>query len=252
MVRHAALAFTFIAASSVIAAQSAANIPTPDALITAFKQGAQNNCAATAVIKAALGTFGMENTNGVFKTDVTNDSGSHDIVMRDGSKVSVTAEQIQQAKKLALWASAPNHAIDDPILQRASVLYAAMAKHAVDLNSIDPFTDAKDYARSLQRISDPGRDSDGQVQLLGLACKQIALSDVSHPVYIHSNNWHAAFATLADYDQEGERLPLDPTFQKRHHSWHKNGSKYWENYILVDPGGPLSVNQENPCPAPAP
>jgi hypothetical protein len=193
MVRYRMLAAIFFIAS--VADLNAQFTPTSDfseRVLFAFRQGAQNNCAVTSVIKAAIATYGMEASHGVFLDDVTKDDGSHDITMRDGTRLTVTKEQIRQANDIAQYAASPSHQIDTAVFDRSIVLYAVMALRAVGLNARRDFSDAKDYASSLQRLSDPGRNADTQPQLLGLACKQVQLSDTNQPAYIHANFYHTA------------------------------------------------------------
>lgn len=218
-------------------------------VLFAFKQGAQNNCAAISVIKAAIATFGMDDNNGVFTSDTQKADGSHDVVLRNGSKVSVTKEQISQASQLAKLTIPldDTHPGDPQMLAKANLLYAVMAEHATALTNESLFLDATSYARSVQRLSDPGRNSDVEPELLGLSCREFGLNDTSKLAYVHANYYHAAFASLADYDQDGKDLSIDPAFQKIHHAFRHNGENERENFILINPAGQVPVDPSDPC-----
>ena len=204
LLTHALLCL--VCACSGASAQISQDQVSSEKLIVAFRQGAQNNCAAIAVVKLAIAMYGTSLQGGVFKDDVLNADGSHNVVLRDDAHLKVTKAQIEKATQLGVFTIPVDakHPGDQSVLDRANLMYAVMAQHAVDLG----LDDASSFDNSIGRFSDPGRNSDVQPQLLGLGCKEVALSDVSRPAYIHANYYHAAFATM-------ERLRRPPQLRKQ-------------------------------------
>lgn len=95
----------------------------PKNIWTAFTQGKEGNCVTVSAIKAAMMKYG-HNPHGIYKS-VTETPTGFDIVMRDTFKLSLTHDEIKQAKTGSAFYG------DDPdVLADAVFLYAASAKRA--------------------------------------------------------------------------------------------------------------------------
>ncbi|WLI29753.1 hypothetical protein PSH61_01215 [Pseudomonas rhodesiae] len=95
----------------------------PKNIWSAFTQGKEGNCVTISAIKAAMMKYG-HNPRGIYKS-VTETPTGFDIVMRDTFKLSLTHDEIKQAKTGSAFYG------DDPdVLADAVFLYAASAKRA--------------------------------------------------------------------------------------------------------------------------
>ncbi|WP_241188860.1 hypothetical protein [Pseudomonas orientalis] len=94
-----------------------------------FYQMTEGNCVTISAIKAAMTKFG-HNPYGIYKSIHPNDAGYH-IVMRDGFKLDITRDELEQARTAAdFGADRPND-----VLVNAQFLYAVSAKRAYHENN---------------------------------------------------------------------------------------------------------------------
>jgi hypothetical protein len=93
----------------------------PKDIFHGFRQGERGNCVEVGAIKAAMVRFGPDN---VFQNVQKNGNG-YEITMRDGVKVNLSAQELQQAKAAARF-----HGNDPQLVDQASFMFAAMAKRA--------------------------------------------------------------------------------------------------------------------------
>lgn len=90
-------------------------------LFRSFYQTDRGNCASTAVIKAAMHTFGAQ----VFEQVVIESDGSYSVTMRDGFHLSLSPSEMEAA------ATGAHYQGDDPATRGlATLAYASMAKRA--------------------------------------------------------------------------------------------------------------------------
>lgn len=95
----------------------------PDNIWSGFSQGPDGNCVTVSAIKAAMMQFGQKPTD-VFQEVKQNGSG-FDVTMRDGFKLSLSQNELQQAATHARFKG------DDPAMMTdANFMYAASAKRA--------------------------------------------------------------------------------------------------------------------------
>ncbi len=117
-----------------------------------FYQQTEGNCVTISAIKVAMMKFG-HNPHGIYKTIQATDTGYH-IVMRDGFKLDITHEELEQAQKGAGFrANRPND-----VLVNAQFLYAVSAKRAYLENNDGIANQSFDAAmRSLNDGEYPGQ-----------------------------------------------------------------------------------------------
>lgn len=90
-------------------------------LFGSFRQTDRGNCASTAVIKAAMHTFGAE----IFDQVVVEADGTYSVTMRDGFQLSLSPSELEAA------ATATHYQGNDPATRGLATLsYASMAKRA--------------------------------------------------------------------------------------------------------------------------
>ncbi|MGC6370359.1 hypothetical protein [Pseudomonas sp. S2.OTC.A_B10] len=95
----------------------------PDNIWSGFSQGPDGNCITVSAIKAAMMQFGQKPTD-VFK-DVKQSGNGFEVTMRDGFKLSLSQNELQQAATHARFKG------DDPAMMTdANFMYAASAKRA--------------------------------------------------------------------------------------------------------------------------
>jgi hypothetical protein len=95
----------------------------PDNIWSGFSQGPDGNCITVSAIKAAMMQFGQKPTD-VFK-EVKESGDGFDVTMRDGFKLHLSQNELQQAATHARFKG------DDPAMMTdANFMYAASAKRA--------------------------------------------------------------------------------------------------------------------------
>lgn len=202
----------FISLAPVTAqAQFTPSVAFSSRVFTSFKQGAANNCAAIAVIKASIATFGMDTTNGIFKEDRTSPEDSvHHITLRSGEVFTISAAQISQAKDYSKFEMVAGATPEPLIVDRAYLLYAVMAQRAAKL-SAQPGSifgeAASSYEGGLKLLSWEGRDADLLPALFGFKTVDVPTTSTDQIAYIQTNYYHAVFAMQGMYDEHGVPTP---------------------------------------------
>ncbi|HRG88092.1 MAG TPA: hypothetical protein PLW44_03670 [Chitinophagales bacterium] len=204
----------------------------PTDVIKSFKQGAANNCASIAIIKAAIHRYGIDN---VYAEQIS-DNGDTQITMRDKTTFEISA------KEVAKWAPKSKyiHINGDATLRTyeyALKCFAVLVKcYAIKEEvSID---------EALDDICNDGLNSDYVYIYLGIPDEKISRLEFSddgtrdlnqfkkHDGYLFYNDNHVAMASLDNYDEYGELLPLEE-FQGYHRRVFKPGKDFWA-YKLVE------------------
>ena len=198
-------------ATSTAKAQFTPSVDFSKRVFTSFKQGAANDCASIAVIKASIATFGMDTTNGVFKDDhVGQDDGVHHITLRGGDALTISPAQISQAKDYSKFEMVAGATPEPQIVDRAYLLYAVMAQRAATLG-MQPgsiFSEASgSYEGGLKLLSWEGRDADLLPALLGFKTVDVPTTSTDQIAYIQTNYYHAVFAIQGMYDEHGVPTP---------------------------------------------
>lgn len=221
-----------------------------DHVRSSFKQGQKNdgNCAAIAVIKASIATFGPETLasgghENTFKADTETASGRL-ITLRNGETVSLSQMEIDQAAResdftIPISADAKG---DQVIMKRANYLYAVLAQRAMTFRNdrSKPFRSATSFSAALKMLKEGSIDSNELAVLLGLTAQPVPPN--THLSYVHANFKHAVFATMLTYDEYGTSEDMTQ-FEPIHHvknplSRHKHERT---NFILVDQVAAITV-----------
>jgi hypothetical protein len=202
-----------LAFGSVVSAQTFPNTDHDQVILTAFRQAykgendgeAHGDCASVAVIKAAMATFGED---AIFKSGYPSvDWTTTTVILRNGEEIDLLRSEADQAVKRSGFKLVGSQAI----LDKANFAFAVMAKRAVAFHvSSLTFPDQSTYAmefgsatnldKAYSFLNGPQTGSHLPV-LLGLASgpakrkKQLA--------YVYGNSYHAAFASMAQYDVGG-------------------------------------------------
>ncbi|WP_248731955.1 hypothetical protein [Pseudomonas sp. MWU13-2517] len=127
------------AAHNVLAGQKPADI------WSGFYQGQPGNCVTVSAIKAAMMRFGQRPQD-IFR-QVTATPGGYEVVMRDGLSLSLTHEELNQARAASGLAGS-----DQRLLGDANFLYAVSAKRAHLKNS--DFRAGQSYQSALKALND--------------------------------------------------------------------------------------------------
>jgi hypothetical protein len=198
---------------SVVSAQTFPNAVHDQVVLTAFRQAykgendgeAHGDCASVAVIKVAMATFGEDAifTSGYPPADWTTTT----VILRNGEHIDLLRSEADQAVKRSGFKLVRNQVI----LDKANFAFAVMAKRAVALHASSlSFPDQSTYAQEFRSATDVdkaysflnGPQTGSHLPtLLGLASgpaqrkKQLA--------YVYGNSYHAAFASMAQYDAGG-------------------------------------------------
>ena len=135
-------------------------------LFTAFHQTDRGNCVATAVIKAAMDHYGAR----VLKDFRLNESGGYNVVMHDGYRLSLTAQEMEAGATAAHFAGPQS-----PTKSYAKVLFASIAKRA----QLDSHEGAQSFGQALLSVSNGERTLE-MPHLLGLdgLVQKLDLSEV--------------------------------------------------------------------------
>ena len=191
-------------------------------VLKAFRQGQDNdfNCASIALVKVSIAQFGPQvldagGHEGIFSSDETTASGDHHIVLHDGSKVDLTAAEIATAEQKSGFTVPVNskNPGDPALKKRANLLYAVMAKKAIDLHASNPrFSEADTFDNAIKLLQG-GRNFEELAPLLGLVANEIGdhknLPAQDNVAYVYTNNWHAVFSTEDRYDEYGDSQTVD-------------------------------------------
>jgi hypothetical protein len=188
--------FCFLLASYFCGAQPAA-VENP--LFNTFKQGNtknEGNSATVALIKAAIGNFGINN---VFRYVYTDNAGKrYNVRLRNEKRITLTFAELDQAKSLAAFKERAADPLSGEIKKYAVFCFAVMAKKLQDQYP------HYSYAAAIADLND-GYELAGAASLLGLQLKKLvscAISDLSQYNHIIvRNNYHIAYAHTGFYDE---------------------------------------------------
>ena len=185
---------------------------TSDEIIKSFRQGAKEgdlNCASIAIIKCAIGIFGIDN---VCKTE--NIDSGYKITLRDRSIMNISKSQIQISETYSGFDSVK----DSNIYNKAIILYAAMGMRAYQLkDQVKLFTECSSYEKGLEFLhAGVGISSEAIAVLIGLKCQDISYESKNNKnAFIVGNYYHAAFGGNGKYDDYGSPVEITKIF-KRH------------------------------------
>lgn len=170
--------------------------PTTDAarVIAGFKQGGAGNCVSIAAMKAAMVAFGPDH---VFRS-VTRGPAGTDITMRDGVTVTVSDAELREAARHSRLTGP-----DQPLVDSATLMYAAMAKRAM--------AEGNDGRRHRTFASACNSLNNGESYLegahwLGIEqhMKEIPASEIKdHVAVVAASNKHAVFSSNGTIDRFG-------------------------------------------------
>jgi hypothetical protein len=170
--------------------------PTTDAarVIAGFKQGGAGNCVSIAAMKAAMVAFGPDH---VFRS-VSRGATGTDITMRDGVTVTVSDAELREAARHSRLTGP-----DQPLVESATLMYAAMAKRAM--------AEGNDGRRHRTFASACNSLNNGESYLegahwLGIEqhMKEIPASEIKdHVAVVAASNKHAVFSSNGTIDRFG-------------------------------------------------
>lgn len=198
------LALTFFITSSPIAnSQTSASNPFNNTTITnAFKQGKHyNNCSSIALIKAAIGTFGLEK---VFK-QVLRQNDSVVFKLRNGEQIAITPAEISYCTLNNGFILKSTDTAAIKIKNFADTCFAVMCKK-------EQLLDSSTFEAAVERLNIGYKTSEISV-LLGVKFKSIQplnlknLSRYEHIIIY--NYYHAAYATNGIYDEPLNKTGLE-------------------------------------------
>jgi len=173
----------------------------PNDIWGGFYQGQEGNCVTVSAIKAAMMRFG-QSPRDIYQ-QVVETAGGYEVVMRDSFRLTLTHEELRQAKGASSFAGS-----DSALLEDANFLFAVSAKRA-QLEDND-FRAHESYKVALETLND--------TEVPGEALRRLGLSG-----YMRESNVHelaqGAIGTLADgthsvavidgaLDYFGEKQPL--------------------------------------------
>lgn len=193
----------------------------PNPIFNAFKQGyvkEGGNCSSIAVIKAAIGTFGIGKVFQEDRASRTNDNFTY--ILKNGDKVTLNHREIQEATERAKFIQKDSTLEAIAIKCFADTCYAVMCKH---LMTID--TSIKTYSAAITRLNSGYKTAEiGTV--LGIKLVRIEttcqcnLSDYENIIIY--NIKHAAYASRGEYDESGAKTGKKLTKNLR---WQRMGFK---------------------------
>jgi hypothetical protein len=157
---------------------------------------AEGNCVTVAFIKAAIGTFGVNN---VFRSVTReDDKKQYSIMLRNGDILLLGFDEMETAKKLSPLKAGNTDLLSADITKYAQMCYAAMAKKLQ--KSVGYIT----YAAALVDLND-GYPVENIAALLGLTLKPIkpvTTKELMHYNHILVKNYYyTAYAYLGYYDE---------------------------------------------------
>ncbi|WP_276135226.1 hypothetical protein [Polluticoccus soli] len=193
--RRLSLLFCLVAGTTWCSAQTASDNP----LFNTFKQGlvqGEGNAASVAVIKAAIGTFGVNNVFRYFSTD--NAAGKYTIRLRNDETITLTFTELKQAATASAFSEKSTDLLSHDIRKYAELCFAVMAKKLQQQNP------RYNYVSAVSDINDGIEPADAAA-LLGLKLKSLkpcTVDNLSHYNHIIvCNPYHIAYANTGYYDE---------------------------------------------------
>jgi hypothetical protein len=201
----------------------------PINVLTAFHQGAKNNCATIAIIKVAIATFGLEN---VFEHKYDESVKLHTVTLKNQKQFTFTeSERINLSDQSGFILKINPDQIHQQIYDYAILCFVAIVKYYMKLENLTA-------EESLIEINRKGINSDFAFLNLGFNENQIRFltednNGTAKPeiyatnlVYMFYNNNHAVMATLDKYDEYGIAINLNQLV-RNHSSFFKPGKICW-------------------------
>jgi hypothetical protein len=195
---------------------SAQDKPEDNLLFNCFKQlvvKGEDNGTSVAFIKAAMGTFGVNNVFRNVNTD--NAAKQHTILLRNGVTVVLNFAEVEEAGAAAGFMVRNNDLLSADIRRYALLCYAAMAKNLQVQRALPNYT----AGIAMLNNNYPAKDI---AALLGLMLKPIKpctveeLSRYNHIMV--RNNYYTSYAYLGYYDEVKLNIGFAPLeeFRKNH------------------------------------
>jgi hypothetical protein len=190
-----------------------------DSLIAScFSQGAANNCASIALIKAAMLKYGYSN---IF--EYKKEGSIHKVKLKDGTNLEITDEELSLVSnkyaKFEITRIPEIATIQDNVIFYAHLAYAAIAKNIVKNgywgcgdNNIPHYTQIKKYEDALIFISRTSYCTDNCFKLLGYKIKEGKIYDFNSANQLRDKgiilySWaHAVVVYNKQIDCHGEWL----------------------------------------------
>jgi len=169
-------------------------------IANAFKQGKVNNCVSIALIKAAIGSFGLEKQfTSVIKTD-----SNFIFRLRNGEDIRISGQEITYSILNNAFIQKRMDSISVRIKQLADTCFALMCKKQQQLSNIS-------FEAAVNKLNTGYKTADVAL-LLGLKFKIIAatkknLSRNQH--LIICNFYHTAYASGGIYDEALSRKGIE-------------------------------------------
>lgn len=168
-------------------------------LFNTFKQGSvqgEGNASSVAIIKAAIGTFGVNN---VFRYQSTDNAGGKLVIrLRNDETITLTFAEWKQAAAASAFSEKNTDLLSYDIRKYAELCFAVMAKKLQQQNP------RYNYVSALSDINDGIELSDAAL-LLGLKLKSLkpcTVDNLSHYNHIIvCNPYHVAYANTGYYDE---------------------------------------------------
>lgn len=192
----------------------------PDQIVNAFKQGTtKNNCAAIALIKASIGTFGI---GGVLLPVLRSDA-AFTYRLRNGDPVALTAEEINYCTRNNGFERVGADPSAISVKNFSDTCFAVMCKRQQNL-------DGTTLALATARLNG-GYKTPDIAMLLGVRFKSIGTTNMkkisTYPSLVIYNFFHAGYASNGVYDDAFNETGVSKV---RHFKWNHSGNE--NNYIL--------------------
>ncbi len=202
-------------------------------IVRSFHQGAANNCASIAIIKAAMLRFGYDKMYTYKKQGST-----YQITLRDGTILNVTESEYAEAKKAAKFILEGSEAdVESSGLFYAYLSYSIIAKYiqnngywGCDEEGNPHFPPKKDYKHALDFITNTSFCTDNCYRLLGLKIKGSKIYDYTSDISLRDkgtiiySQHHAVVVDNSKLDCFGNWLDVAPEVCGQLFKW----------YIILD------------------
>jgi hypothetical protein len=189
----------FVAGWSLISVCCHAQGVAENPMFNTFKQGVlkdDGNCNCVAVVKSAIGTFGVNNVFRYVATD--NASAKYTVRLRNEQTIILTFAELEEAKSISGFSEKAKDLLSADIRKYALFCFAVMAKR---LQLSNP---AYSYKTAIADIND-GYELHATAALLGLQLKPLKpcsfenLSTYNHIIIL--NSYYTAYANTGYYDE---------------------------------------------------
>lgn len=167
-------------------------------LMSAFRQGNTNNCAAIALIKAAMGKFGIDK---VIRPAGKLNTSARQYVLRNGDTVTLTLSELQFSLQHNGFISGNTDTASLHIKQLADTCFAIMCKNLQQWHQVS-------FEEAVESLN-AGYKTAAIAPLLGLRFNIIAADHLKRLVkYKHIivyNYYHAAYAGSGYYEEPASK-----------------------------------------------